>query len=58
MTLAKNVKSNKKSFYNYLRGEKKSLENVDLLLKGAHVLVMQDKAEVLQVFTSAFAKTT
>lgn len=61
MTLARNVKSNKISFHKYIRGKRKTIENVGLLLKGAGVLVTQDmdKAEVLNVFfISAFAKKT
>lgn len=61
LTLARNIKSNKKSFHKYLRGKKKTIENVGLMLKGTGVLVMQDmdKAEVLNVFfTSPFAKKT
>lgn len=58
-TLARNVNSNKKSFHKYIRGNRKTNENVHLLLKGAGVLVMQgmDNAELLNVFfTSAFDK--
>jgi len=50
--LARNVKNNKKSFFNYISSKQKARDNVWLLLNEVGVLVMEDakKAELLNVF--------
>lgn len=42
LSLARDVKGNKKGFYKYLSGKRKTRKNVGLLLKGSEDLVTQD----------------
>jgi len=52
LNLARDVKNNKKSFFNYISRKRKARDNVGLLLNEAGVLVTEDaeKAEVLNAF--------
>ncbi|KAM9654465.1 uncharacterized protein ACIBXB_005124 [Morphnus guianensis] len=56
LNLARDVKGNKKSFYRYVGGKRKTKENVGLFRKETGDLVTQDmeKAEVLNFFASVF----
>ena len=52
LKLARDVKNNKKSFFNYMSSKQKTEDNVELLLNEAGVLVTEDaeKAELLNAF--------
>jgi len=52
LDLARNVKNNKKGFFNYIRSKKKARDNVGSLLNEAGALVTEDaeKAELLNAF--------
>jgi len=52
LKLARNVKDNKKGFFNYISSKRETRENVGPLLNEAGVLVMEDaeKAELLNAF--------
>jgi len=57
LKLARDVKNNKKGFFNYISSKRKATDNVGLLLNEAGVLVTEDadKAELLNAFfTSLF----
>ena len=52
LNLSRDVKNNKKGFFNYISSKWKARENVGPLLNEADVLVMEDaeKAELLNAF--------
>ena len=52
LNLAREVKNNKKGFFNYISSKRKTRDNVGLLLNEAGVLVMEnaEKAELLNAF--------
>jgi len=52
LKLARDVKNNKKGFFNYINSKRKARDNVGPLLNEASVLVMEDaeKAELLNAF--------
>jgi len=52
LNLARDVKNNKKGFFNYISRKRKTRDNVGLLLNEVGVLVMEDaeKAELLSAF--------
>jgi len=52
LSLARDVKDNKKSFFKYINSKRKTRENVGLLLNEVGVLVTEDaeKAELLNAF--------
>jgi len=52
LNLARDVKNNKKGFFNYISSKQKTRDNVGPLLNEAGVLVMEDaeKAELLNAF--------
>jgi len=52
LKLARDVKNNKKGFFNYISSKRKTRDNVGLLLNEVGVLVTQDaeKAELLNAF--------
>jgi len=52
LKLARDVRNNRKGFFNYISGKRKARDNVGPLLNEAGVLVMEDaeKAELLNAF--------
>ena len=54
-TLARDVKNNKKGFFNYISSKRKARDNVGPLLNEAGVLVTEDaeKAELLNAFLAS-----
>ena len=58
LNLARNVKNNKKGFFNYISSKRKTRDNVGPLLNEVGVLMMEDaaKAELLNAcFSSVFS---
>ena len=61
LNLVRDVKDNKKGFYVYVNGKRKTGENVNLMLNGAGALVIQymEKSEILNIFlASVFTSNT
>jgi len=52
LNLARDIRNNKKGFFNYISSKRKTRDNVGLLLNEAGVLVTEDaeKAELLNAF--------
>lgn len=61
MNLVRDVKDNKKGFYVYINGKRKTGENVNPMLNGTGVLVIQymEKTEILNILSaSVFTSNT